>query len=118
MKKSSKVVLGSAMFTVMALALSGCASGPDYEEVDAGNQEICVDRETGERVDFDKCDDDGPHGHTHFYPWYHSSTYGPAPAVGSKVNPSHGTSVRPANGTIARPPATGGFGRTTTSVGG
>lgn len=117
MKKSSKVTLGKAMFTVMALALSGCASGPDYEEVDAGSQEICIDSETMERVDFEKCDDDRSHGGSHFYPWYHKSSNGPAPAIGSKINPGHGSVLKP-GGTIARPPASGGFGRVTTFGGG
>lgn len=112
MKRSATVVVGKVMIAGMVFAMSGCATGPDYVEVEADSQEICVDRSTGERVDFDKCDDDRSHGHAHFYPWYHSSIYGPAPAVGSKISPAHGASVRPATGSIARPPSSGGFGVT------
>lgn len=117
MKKSSKVVIGQVLIGQIVWAMAGCGVQSDYEEVRTQDQEICVDRETGERVDFDKCDDDGPHGHTHFYPWYHSISHGPAPAVGSKINPAHGTSVRPA-GPVARPPAPGGFGTTRVTSGG
>lgn len=120
MKKSSKVMVGNVLIFGMLFAMSGCATEPDQEfmESDADYQEICLDREDNERVEFEKCDQDSSHGHTMFYPYYLSRTYGPAPAVGSKINPAHGTSVRPASGSIARPPASGGFGRTITSVGG
>lgn len=120
MKKSSKVLVGSVLFAGMLFAMSGCASEPDQEfmESDADYQEVCLDREDNERVDFEKCDQDSSNGHTTFFPYYLSRSYGSVPPVGSKINPAHGTAVRPASGSIARPPASGGFGRTITSVGG
>lgn len=112
MKKSTSIMLGAVLAAGVSFA---CASGDEYTEVQADNQEICVEKDTGERVDFDKCDDD--HAHVHYYPWYHSSARGPAPAVGSKINPLYGSSVKPASGSIARPPATGGFGMSRISSG-
>lgn len=94
-----------------------CGPGEEYEEVPAGSQEICVERATGERVEWDKCDDDSGRGHVSYYPWYHGSSHGPAPAVGSKINPAHGSATRP-GGTISRPPSSGGFGMSKVSVGG
>ena len=106
MKRSMNVIIGPVTLGAMMFALTGCGEG-EYEEVPADSQEICVERDTGERVDFDKCDSDT--SHIHYYPWYHASTYGGAPAVGSKVNPAHGSTVKP-DGSFARPPETGGFG--------
>lgn len=91
-----------------------CAEGEEYEEVQAGSQEICVEKDSQVRVPDDKCDGDS--SHTHYYWWYHGSSYGPAPAVGSRANMLHGSAVKP-GGTVARPPATGGFGTFRASVG-
>jgi len=120
MKKSSKVMVGNVLFAGMLFAMSGCATEPDQQfmESDADYQEICLDREDNERVEFEKCDQDSSNGHTTFFPYYLSRAYGSVPAVGSKINPAHGTSIRPASGTIARPPASGGFGTSRVTSGG
>jgi hypothetical protein len=113
MKKSSNVIIGPVVIAAMALAsLTGCAD--EYEEVQADNQEICVKKDTDERVADDNCDKDS--SHSHFFWWYHSSAYGPAPAVGSRITPGHGTALKP-TGSIARPPTSGGFGGSRVSAG-
>lgn len=113
MKKSANVIIGPVTVGAMIFALAAC-SDEEYVEVQADSQEICVEQATGNRVPFERCDDDSDH--SHYYPWFHSSSHGPAPAVGSRINPAYGSTVRPA-GSIARPPATGGFGGSKVSAG-
>jgi hypothetical protein len=115
MKRSTAVTLGLVMVAGMSFA---CSSEPDQEfmDVTADSQEICVKRDTMERVTWEHCEEDAASGHAHYYPWYHGSAHGPAPAVGSKVNPHQGSAIRP-GGTVARPPSTGGFGTSGVSSG-
>lgn len=111
MKKSTAVTLGLVLAAGISFA---CASGDDQEFMDteADHQEICVDEQTGKRVEDRECDS----GTSGYHWFYHGRAHGPAPAVGQPYNRLYGSTVRP-GGTIARPPATGGFGTTKVSVG-
>jgi hypothetical protein len=72
---------------VVAAALSGCSSDPDYNAV-------CIDEETQERVSDYQCDDDSG-----TYSWYYLGSGRRIPSVGSRV--SGGSTVEP-SGSVAR----------------
>lgn len=97
----------------MALAASlACADGE--EEGDATHAAICVDSQTEQRIEDDKCDDDD---HAHFVWWYYPISYS-APAVGSSVKGTPYVKTVPAGSFTSKVPSSGGFGGFKGSTGG
>ncbi len=96
-KRSAAVALGSVFAALVLAACQKRDPDPDYSQV-------CVDEQTGRRVDDDECDGGGSGRGWIFFPYSY-----PVPAVGAVVDRSHGSAVRPASGRIA-PVARGGFG--------
>lgn len=96
MKRSVLVTLG--LFA--ATALAACSPAPE----DSDNTQICVDEETGRRVEDEKCDE----GHASHGRWYYGSSAHPAPAVGQPVDKAFFSTSRP-GGVTAKVPR-GGFG--------
>lgn len=93
---SVRLVSGGALLTAIALFTSACGDSPD-ETV-----EVCVDADTGQRVEDHYCDNDS--SHSHFYPYYYP--YGTnVHGVGQKV--SGGTTTRPAGGSFVKAPLIG-----------
>jgi hypothetical protein len=89
-RKSAAVPL--VVTSSLALALAGCAGGASDDEVAADDlqyQGVCVDPDTGERVDDDVCDDDdarGGSGVGSAFLWYYFLRGRAFPAVGAPVS--------------------------------
>lgn len=94
MRKSAAVPL--VITSSLALALSGCSGssgsgGGDLDSDDLQYQGVCVDPNTGQRVDDDVCDDDdGYHGSGggggSAFLWYYFLRGRAFPAVGAPVS--------------------------------
>lgn len=117
MKSSRNVnITRTAMFAAAVAAaatLSACAE----EEKPATHTAICVDENTGNRIDDDKCDDDGDRRGS--FVWIYYPIHYVAPAVGSNYKSTTGYSTtRPAGAVTSVAPAKGGFGSHMGTTGG
>lgn len=86
--RSAKVAIG--LTALVATSLTGCGSDNKEPEYAA----ICVDPQTNQRLDDDKCHDDHEYnGSGGGFFWFYSSTHGnnTLPPVGGRYNPSSGT---------------------------
>ncbi|MFB7109776.1 hypothetical protein [Streptomyces sp. NPDC056190] len=109
-RRSFEVSVGAVGAVAMAIALSGCSSGPDY-------QGTCMDRLTQKRVTDHHCNSGGAGGAGGGnYAWWYTPRGKNAPAVGEKVNLSkgNGSFTAPKSGSVVR----GGFSAKGGSVGG
>lgn len=110
----NRKMMAFAAAVVAASSLTACTE----EEKPATHTAICVDENTGNRIDDDKCDDDGDRNGSFMWIYYPIS-YGHVPAVGSSYRSSTGfTTTRPAGSVTSIVPAKGGFGGTNGSTGG
>lgn len=83
-RKSGAVVLGVSAMLASAV-LTGCSPAGDV--IDADYAQVCQDRDTQERVEDDRCSDQGrTAGH---YGWYFFST-GPADSTEKRTVPKVG----------------------------
>ncbi|SDQ42595.1 tRNA-dihydrouridine synthase [Quadrisphaera sp. DSM 44207] len=118
-RRSARVAL--AVTPALAVALGGCASGASTgtgadEDGEPTSQAVCVDEDTGARVDDDECDDDGTR--VGGFGWYFLPLGARIPAVGSRVS---GGSYSQPSGTAVRggaPRAGGTVSADTTGRGG
>ncbi|MEU6008953.1 hypothetical protein [Streptomyces sp. NPDC047453] len=106
-RRSFEVSVGAVGAVAMAIALSGCSSGPDY-------QGTCMDRLTQKRVTDHHCSSGGAGGGN--YAWWYTPRGKNVPAVGQKVDLSkgNGSFTAPKSGSVVR----GGFSAKGGSVGG
>lgn len=98
-KRSNAVKVATAITATMAVTwMTGC--GAPQNEADADYAQVCVDPETNQRVDDDRCDDDTHHSSAAPIWWYmpiSSGSYGRMPAVGESV-PNTALKSKPATG--------------------
>ncbi|MFB7455329.1 MULTISPECIES: hypothetical protein [unclassified Streptomyces] len=116
-RRSIEVSVGAVGAVAMAIALSGCSSGPDY-------QGTCVDKLTQKRVADSHCNPGGSGGAGggaggtggKSYGWWYTPRGEKAPAVGQKVDLTKGggSFTAPKSGNVVR----GGFSAKGGSVGG
>lgn len=78
MKKSAAVTVGLVLVAGMSFA---CGTGEDEGE------EICVERATMVRAEWEECEND--QAHITYHPFFVSSSRS-VPSVGSKVDPASG----------------------------
>lgn len=95
------------MGTLMILATGSSASSCDPEPEEEEHSKICVDEQTGNRVEDDQCND----GHRGAH-WYYGSSVHPAPAVGQPVNKTHFSTTKPTFGKVSTVSRAGFGGRT------
>ena len=92
MKRSKAVPL--ALTALLAASLTGCGGDEDPD-----NYAICVDPDTQQRVDDDRCDDGGSGGGGGFAWLYFGGINGgrsyPVPPVGGSYTGSGGTLTKP-----------------------
>jgi hypothetical protein len=96
-RKSTTVALG--ITALLAPSLAACASNDNVD-----NQAVCVDQQTQERVDDNRCDDSsgGGIGASPFLWYFLGTTVGRGfPAIGQRV-PAGGTFTTPTSGTYRR----------------
>lgn len=106
MRKRCASVAFGGVFAALVLAACGRSEPePDFSQV-------CVDEQSRQRVDDERCDRGGSGAG-----WFYIPSARPAPPVGGAVDPSSGSHVRPASGRVA-PVARGGFGGRATGGGG
>lgn len=101
-RRSAAVSLG--ITALLASTLAGCA---DTEE-ESTDQAICVDEQTQERIDENRCNNDGSPGFFGGAGWYFIPIGFPFPAYGGLVT---GGALRPRAGSVSsysRPAAGGG----------
>lgn len=100
-RRSAAVSLG--ITALLASTLAGCA-----EEEATTDQAVCIDEQTEERIDEDRCNDDGSPGFFGGAGWYFIPIGFPFPAYGGIVG---GGTLRPRAGSVpaySRPAAGGG----------
>lgn len=93
------------MGMLMILATGSSASSCGDPEPEEEHSQICVDEQTGNRVEDEQCDDDG-HSGAH---WYYGSSRHSAPAVGQPVDRTHFSTTKPTFGKVSTV-SRGGFG--------
>ncbi|MFI9600165.1 hypothetical protein ACWEQ7_23950 [Streptomyces sp. NPDC004069] len=100
-RRSIEVSVGAVGAVAMAIALSGCSSGPDY-------QGTCMNKLTQKRVTDSHCNSGGGGGAGGgSYAWWYTPRGKDVPAVGQKVDLSKGggSFTAPKSGSVSR----GGF---------
>ena len=99
-RRSATVTLG--VTALLAAGLTGCGAEEAEQAEDPDYGAVCVDSQSQERVDDDRCDDDRGGGGVGpgLFAWYFLSRGAFAPAVGQRV--SGGTFAQPGVGTIRR----------------
>lgn len=118
-RKIASTAVTVSLTSMLAVSLAGCSSD-DGQKLDADYAQVCQDKETGQRVEDDKCEQPS-RGHSaggSGFMWYYlgmmSNSHSTVPAVGSRV--VGGTTTIPQGQRAATVPAAGGDYYSTTSA--